>query len=284
VTAGPALLAAVALAAGGPPMAAAAAADLERLHQDLLDELQPVVLRYCDLKRFGSANDGGYLLCDNLSEGIESAYSYGVGPNDDFGCQVSTRYGVPVHQYDCFDPSRPACPEGVFVFHDECIGAASDLDGRPVFDTLASQIARNGDLGKRLLVKIDVEGAEWEALWATPDGVFAQIDQLPMELHGVDDPLSLDVIRKLKRHFHLVNLHFNNHACSAATAPLPAWAFQALWVNKRLTLVDPSAPVPAPHSALNAPDAVGVPDCQLAPAGEEPASPRRHRRRARRIE
>lgn len=276
-----ALLAALALAASRP-LGAAAGADLQRLHQDLLDELQPLVLKYCDLKRFGSANDGGYLLCDNLSDGIESAYSYGVGPNDDFGCQVSKRYGVPVHQYDCFDPSRPSCAEGVFVFHDECIGAESELDARPVFDTLQSHVARNGDRGKRLLVKIDVEGAEWDALWATPDDVFAQIDQMPMELHGVDDPLSLEVIRKLKRHFHLVNLHFNNHACSAETTPLPAWAFQVLWVNKRLTLVDTSAPVPAPHSALNAPDAVGLPDCQLAPAGDEPAGARPHRRRARR--
>jgi hypothetical protein len=236
----------------------------------LLNELQPVVLKNCDLKRFGSVNDGGYLLCDNLSEGVQSAYSYGVGVNDDLGCHVSRRYRVPVHQYDCFDPGRPVCKGGTFVFNNECIGARAERDkaGR-AFDTLQGQIARNRDSGKRLIVKIDIEGAEWESLLATPDSVFDQIDQMPMELHispvrlGVTE-LHLQVIRKLKQKFHLVNLHFNNYSCTSRLAPLPAWAFQVLWVNKRLGEIDPSAPTPAPMSPLNAPDRPGRRDCQLA--------------------
>ena len=124
----------------------------------LLAELRPVVLKNCTLKRFGSVNDGGYLLCDNLSEGIESAYSYGIGHNDDFGCDVSKRYGVPVHQYDCFDPTRPTCEGGKFVFHNECIGPRPERDeNQRLFDTLQNQISKNLDTGKRLIVKIDVE-------------------------------------------------------------------------------------------------------------------------------
>jgi hypothetical protein len=231
---------------------------------DLLAELQPVVLKNCTLKRFGSANDGGYLLCENLSEGIQSAYSYGIGPNDDLGCDVSKRYDVPVHQYDCFDPARPKCEGGSFVFHDECIGPQSRRaeDGR-VFDTLQNQIAKNLDIGKRLIVKIDVEGAEWDSLLATPDTVLDQIDQMPMELHGVNERRFLGVIRRLKQKFYLVNLHFNNYSCTWAAAPLPAWVYQVLWVNKRLGILDESAPTPAPVSALNAPDGRRRPDCQL---------------------
>ena len=150
----------------------------------LLEELQPVALKNRNLKRFGSANDGGYLLCDNLSEGIQSAYSYGVGANDELGCDVSKRYSVPVHQYDCFDPGRPTCQGGVFVFHNECIGPRPERDKEQrVFDTLQNQISKNKDIGKRLIVKIDVEGAEWNSLMVTPDAVLDQIDQMPMELH-----------------------------------------------------------------------------------------------------
>jgi hypothetical protein len=86
---------------------------------------------------------------------------------------------------------------------------------------------------------------------------------MPMELHGTDDAKIIDVVRRLKQHFHLVNLHFNNHACSPAAAPLPAVAFQVLWVNKRLGVIDPNAPSPAPMSPLNAPDGPNRPDCQL---------------------
>jgi len=107
-----------------------------RIRQSLFDALRPVALRNCTLKRFGSANDGGYLLCENLIEKLGAAYSYGVGPNDDWGCEVSTRYRVPVHQYDCFDPARPVCKTGTFDFHAECIGDRRELIDLRQFDSL----------------------------------------------------------------------------------------------------------------------------------------------------
>ena len=243
------------------------ATDTRRAHSHrvaLLAELEPVVLRNCTLKRFGSANDGGYLVCDNLGQGIQSAYSYGVGPNDEFGCQVSSRYNVRVHQYDCFDLTRPSCQAGAFIFHEECIGPRPQRDGPREFDTLQNHISRNLDTGKRLIVKIDVEGAEWESLLATPDSVLDQIDQMPMELHLANESRALEVVRKLKRKFYLVNVHFNNMSCAPELEPFPARAFQVLWVNKRLGALDESAPIPAPMSALNAPDNPSLADCQLS--------------------
>src|SRR6058998_3664879 len=62
------------------------------LREAIFAELQPVALKNCALKRFGSANDGGYLMCENLIEPLDAAYSYGVGLNDDWGCEVSRRY------------------------------------------------------------------------------------------------------------------------------------------------------------------------------------------------
>jgi hypothetical protein len=237
-----------------------------RQRQQLLDELRPVALENCTLARFGSEDDGGYLMCENLIKGLQAAYSYGVGENDDWGCDVSTRYGVPVHQYDCFDPARPVCKTGTFVFHNECIGDHRERVESRLFDTLGNQIAANGDSGRRMIVKIDIEGAEWDALLATPDTLLEQIDQLPMELHGVDDARFISVVRKLKRTFYLVNLHFNNFSCSAKTAPFPGWAYQVLFVNKRLGVVDHARGTPPP-SPLNAPDGPGLPDCQLDLAG-----------------
>src|SRR6202045_1919575 len=50
-----------------------------------LAELAPVTLKNCTLKRFGSVNEGGHLLCGKLHEGGQRGYSYGVGPNDELG-------------------------------------------------------------------------------------------------------------------------------------------------------------------------------------------------------
>jgi len=246
-----------------PAAAAQPAPTAREIREALLAELKTVSLKNCTLKRYGGADDGGYLMCENLASGVQAAYSYGIASEDNWGCDVSRHFGVTVHQYDCFTEHRPACEGGKFVFHDECVGPKTEMkDGQP-FDTIPSQIAQNGDAGRQLLVKIDIEGAEWDSLMATSDAVLDTFLQLPMELHGTGDAKFVDIVRRLKRHFYLVNLHFNNHACTADTAPLPAFAFQVLWVNKRVGVLDPSSPSPAPMSPLNTPDNPKEPDCQL---------------------
>src|SRR5436305_3191377 len=144
-----------------------------KLREAILVELQPVTLRNCTLKRFGSANDGGYLMCENLIEPLDVGYSYGVGTNDDWGCEVSRRYHVPVHQYDCFDPARPTCNGGTFVFHNECVGDHTGNRGSRFFDTLENQIRKNGDNGRRTIIKMDIEGGEWEYILSAPDELLA---------------------------------------------------------------------------------------------------------------
>ena len=234
-----------------------------KLREAILAELQPVALKNCTFERFGSANDGGYLMCENLIEPLDAAYSYGVGPNDDWGCEISRRYHVPVNQYDCFDPARPSCDGGKFVFHNECVGNRTGNRGPHPFDTLENQLRTNGDIGRHVIIKMDIEGAEWDSLLAAPDELLASIPQIAMEMHGYDDPKIVAVLEKLKRNFYLVNLHFNNWSCTPKAAPLPAWAYQVLWVNKRIGVVDPAVPMPAPMSPLNAPDSPTWPDCQL---------------------
>lgn len=89
-----------------------------------------------------------------------------------------------------------------------------------------------------MVVKIDVEGAEWDAfLWAS-NRVLEGIDQMAVEFH------------------------INNHSCHPGLGPFPAWAYEVLFVAKRLAEVDPSAPLRTPFHPLDAPNTVGVPDCQ----------------------
>ena len=235
--------------------------------EELFAELQPVKLHNCDWARFGEAHDGGYLLCRNLLQNVGSAYSYGISGYDGWGCAVSIALKVPVHQYDCFNTRQPACAGGQPLFHAECIGGErrTDADGR-LFDSLQSHISRNGDAGKQLVVKMDVEGAEWDSVLKTPDEVIERIDQMIFEFHGVARGTHryLEVVRKLKKHFHVANLHFNNYSCESAIEPFPAWAYEVTLVSKRLATVDPSGPAPIPNP-LDAPNHPGAPDCQSVP-------------------
>lgn len=227
----------------------------------LREELRPVAISNCTLARFGHPHDGGYLACANLLSAVTSAYSYGIEGRDEWGCAIAKTLGVPVHQYDCFDNRRPICENAQAVFHDECIsGVAEAIEGRS-FDSLAHQIARNGDQGKRLIVKMDVEGAEWDALLRADEATLQSIDQLVIEFHGTELLRYLAVIRKLKRTFVVANLHFNNFTCGEEHSPLPARVWEVLMVNKALAVVDPTAPAP-PLSPFNSPNIPDWADCQ----------------------
>ena len=91
---------------------------------------------------------------------------------------MSRRYHVPVHEYDCFDPARPICVGGRFVFHNECVGNRTGYRDSRLFDTLQNQISKNGDTGRRVIIKMGIEGGEWESLLTAPDELLASIPQL----------------------------------------------------------------------------------------------------------
>lgn len=234
--------------------------ELQR-RQALFEMLQPVALTNCQLERFGERHDGGYLMCGNLLSGVRSGYSYGIAGYDKWGCDVSARFDLPVHQYDCFDTTRPACPAGHTIFHEECIGdTARTIEGR-VFDTMRNQFARNGDSSNRIVLKIDVEGAEWDSFLFATDETLNQIDQMAVEFHDVQDEKYLSVVRRLKQFFEVAHIHFNNASCIDGIEPFPTWAYEVLFVNKRLAVVDPSGQAGGLHP-LDAPNNPSFPDCQ----------------------
>jgi len=234
----------------------------EQVRQSLFELLRPVKLTNCTLARFGERNDGGYLVCANLLESVQVGYSYGIAGYDQWGCDLSRKLAIRVHEYDCFDLRAPSCANGDLRFHAECVGIESSvIDGRP-FDTLASQIRRNGDEGKRSVAKVDVEGAEWNSFLLTPDSVFERIDQLVVEFHGVQDDRFVSTVQMLKRLFYVAHVHFNNYSCDPRLAPFPAAAYEVLFVNKRLGVVDGSQGGWSRH-ALDAPNNSEAPDCQV---------------------
>jgi hypothetical protein len=236
----------------------------------LFEALQPVALVNCQLERFGEPHDGGYLMCGNLLSGGQAGYSYGISGYDQWGCDISTRLNVTVHQYDCFDTTQPACPGGATVFHAECVGdTPGTVEGR-VFDTMSSQFAKNGDGAKRIVLKIDVEGAEWDSFLSAPDETLGRIDQMTVEFHwGHDETLRwlhdekkyLRVVQRLKQFFEIAHIHFNNASCVSGLEPFPTWAYEVLFVSKRLAVVDPSGTARGLHP-LDAPNNPTFADCQ----------------------
>jgi len=253
---------------GRAPVTTAQRLRIRQSRQALFAELQPVKLTNCELARYGEDHDGGYLACRNLLSNVRAGYSYGISGYDGWGCEISTELKVPVHQYDCFNTTVPVCATGKTVFHPECVAGAQfvDADGR-LFDSVEAQLAKNGDAGKHVIVKMDVEGAEWDSMLKTPDAVLERIDQMIFEFHGVQKDIarSLEVVLKLKKHFHVAHFHINNYSCERGNEPFGGWAYEVTFVNKRLATVDPAGRVALP-SPLDTPNNPNAPDCQAPPA------------------
>ena len=231
------------------------------VRQQLFDMLRPVALKKCRIERFGESHDGGYMVCGNLLGAVRAGYSYGISGYDQWGCDVATKLDVRVHQYDCFNTTVPSCPGGRTVFHPECVaGTAKVEDGRP-FNTIAAQLAANGDGSNRIVLKIDVEGAEWESFAALPDDVLRRIDQLVVEFHDATGRDYPDIVRRLTRFFHVAHFHANNASCVKGIEPFTSWAYEVLFVNRQLDDIDPMGSIKSPHP-LDAKNDAAAPDCQ----------------------
>ena len=77
------------------------------------------------------------------------------------------------------------------------------------------------------------------------------------------DERALGVITRLKRFFHIAHVHFNNYTCTGDLSPMPAWAYEVLFVNRTIAVEDASRSTPAGSPrALDAPNNPGAPDCQ----------------------
>jgi hypothetical protein len=244
-----------------------------RIRLRLFSELQPVQLKNCEMKRYGLGVDEGYLVCNNLLKNTRVVYSYGIDGRDGLGCEISTELNVPVQEYDCFNLERPICERGNAIFHEECVGGVTKRDeGGRLFDTIRNQIIKNNDAGKTLLLKMDIEGAEWESLAATSDETLQNVDQIAIEFHNVEHTTQakvvsykleyIDLLKKLKQRFYIAHIHFNNHACTRGLdTPFPSWAFQVLMVNKKVGILD-EGKKPVLPNPLDEKDNPEAPDCQ----------------------
>ncbi len=95
-------------------------------------------------------------------------------------------------------------------------------------NTIENHINENGDSAKRLLLQMDVDGAEWDSLINTPNSVLSLFDQIVIEVHGLATDLStalnggkvhevsighkIKAFRKINSLFYLYHVHANTEA------------------------------------------------------------------------
>lgn len=132
--------------------------------------------------RLGSAQDGGYVVPDDL-DGITDLVSPGVSDEIGFDLAALDRLG-PDARAHLFDASV----EGPPVDDPRIRFTRLHLDSRTDegVTTLADAVA-GVDAPGDLMLQMDVEGAEYRILQATPSSVLARFRVVLIELHHLQD-------------------------------------------------------------------------------------------------
>ena len=144
--------------------------------------------------------DGGYVILDS-NFGSKFVLGYGVDKDLSFENELTERFSMKGFVFDHTIQEVPNVSENV-VYLPEGIGSCN---APPLF-TLENHVSRFVPDSESFILKMDVEGAEWDVL-KTAD--LSRVTQLVLELHEIQDA-PLEVISKLNETFYLAHIHGNN--------------------------------------------------------------------------
>lgn len=163
--------------------------------------------------RLGRNFDGGYIMVNNFNAaGV--AYSFGINDDVSWDTDMAKR-GYEIFMYD---PTIDSLPENHERFHFFKEGIFGVEVKEKSLDTLENFIRRNGhEHESNMILKMDVEGAEWSFLSTVTSETLNQFDQLLFEFHDMIRPKDMSVmnetlacLKKITRTHSLVHLHANN--------------------------------------------------------------------------
>lgn len=188
-----------------------------------------------ELIRIGGKGDGGYLIPDDL-QGIEYCFSPGVNTVCDFENHLANlRIKSFLADYSV---DAPPTRRAEFTFDRKFLGA-SDHDNFFTLATWKDKYLSNyaGDL----ILQMDIEGCEYEAILSTPDNLLNQFRIMAIEFHFLQKLFEPFVFKlfsssfeKILQHFYVSHIHPNNALDSVRIGDLevpPIMEFT--FINKR---------------------------------------------------
>lgn len=182
--------------------------DKERLDQ-FFSRINPIKTEHA-LIRFGGERDGGYLIPNDL-DGIDECFSPGVSTVADFELALAAR-GIKCFLAD-YSVDGPPVQSDLFDFEKKFIGVESE----PKFMRLEDWILSKSSGSSELILQMDIEGAEYQAILDTPHEVLSRFRIMVLELHYLEslfDRVGFDLINsafmKLLQNFEIVHIHPNN--------------------------------------------------------------------------
>lgn len=231
----------------------------------LVNKLKPT--KVPELRRFGPAGDGGYLMPDDL-EGVDACISPGVSFECGFDEEIASR-GIDVIMADA-SVDGPPTKNPRFHFMKKFVDIAS-TDQTISID----QMSRSGKAASSsgdLLLQMDIEGAEYRVLGCMSDDLLRRFRVMVIEFHNLDQMFSrfsFNIIKpvfdKLTINHTVVHIHPNNCAkpISRGSLSIPPVMEFTFYRKDRMTGEGHSPVFPHPLDVDNLPNQhpVDLPQC-----------------------
>ena len=182
-------------------------------YKKIFSLLKPMDVKNGKFIRLGKNHDGGYIMLDLPDWRIvDFAYSLGIERDVSWDEDMAKR-GIDIFMYDHTITSLPKQNER---FHFVPFGVTG-YEKKPKLKTLKEMITMNGhDACQNLILKMDVEGAEWDVFTETNAEVINQFSQIILELHDMTSLSQLTtiihVLEKINQTHQSVHVHYNNFA------------------------------------------------------------------------
>lgn len=235
-------------------------------------ELKVPVGCAAELIRLGGSGDGAYLLPDLLT-GVDACFSPGVSDQTAFETELAERYGIPSYLCDAsVDASQLRLVEGLHTFTPQWLGSFNGGNTITLDAWVGS--SAHAEAGS-LLLQMDIEGAEYNALLACSDTLLSRFRMAVIAFHMLPALASarflhmkfLPVLRKLHLHFDAVHAHANN---CCGTVELAGWEVPQVIELTFLRKADNPEPrrrrIPHPLDVVNVPS---LPPLPLGPPWRE---------------
>jgi hypothetical protein len=229
--------------------------DSARRARGILRLLQPCAAKGVAKLRLGRDHDGGYVMLDAF-DGVTTAFSLGISDDVSWDLAIAER-GIDVLQ---FDPTVSGPPAEHPRFRFEPLRIAP-CDGG-VHISLESILRTKAPEGDGLILKIDIEGAEWDVFAALPDAALTRFRQIVCEFHTLDrlgeaefGDRAQEVFAKLARTHFVCHVHGNNcgNFANVANVMVPQSLEVCFASRRHFTPMETDAVFPTPLDQPNEP-------------------------------
>lgn len=185
------------------------------------------------LVRVGGKHDGGYIMLDDF-EKVQLAYSCGISNDVTWDKDIADR-GINVFMYDHTIDSLPMENERFHFFRKGI--AEMDKPDALLYSLRTLICENNHGKEKNMILKMDIEGAEWDVFEEIETDILKMFNQIVLELHNMtimDDASKVKkVLNKLNMTHAVVHVHGNNYgaALSYGQGLMPA-SLEVTYVNR----------------------------------------------------